>query len=204
MSEPSAVADHVEEVVPGVWQWGVPDDRIGGYLSSAHALAGADGTVLIDPLPLADESLRELGPVAAIVITAGGHQRSAWRYRRELGVPVYAPALSKEIDEEPDERYGDGDLLPGGLTARFTPGAGTTQHTLLTSGDPGVAFVPDLLVKIPGMDLMLTPAEYVHDPELQRKSVERLLGLPFTVLCLSHGEPVVGDPQTAIRAALAA
>ena len=120
------------------------------------------------------------------------------------GAPVYAPALSREIDEEPDERYGDGDSLPGGLTAYFTPGAGTTQHTLLTSGDPGVAFVPDLLVKMPGLDLMLTPAEYVHDPELQRESVERLLGLPFTVLCLSHGVPVVDDPQTAIRAALAA
>jgi glyoxylase-like metal-dependent hydrolase (beta-lactamase superfamily II) len=204
MSEPTAVADHVEEVVPSVSSWRVQDDRIGGYLSSAHALAGPEGTILIDPLPLEDESLQDLGPVSAIVITSGGHQRSAWRYRRELRAPVYAPALSREIDEEPDERYGDGDSLPGGLTAYFTPGAGTTQHTLLTSGDPGVAFVPDLLVKMPGLDLMLTPAEYVHDPELQRESVERLLGLPFTVLCLSHGVPVVDDPQTAIRAALAA
>ena len=201
MSEPTVIASGVEEVVPGVWHWRIHDDRI-NFLSAAHAVQTDEGTVLIDPVPLAPDALAGLGPVAAILISAGTHQRSAWRYRRELGAKVYAPALSKEIDEEPDERYSDGDRLPGGLLAVFTPGAGTTQHTFLLDRAPGVAFVPDMLAREPGAPLSLVPAEYMHDPEEARRSVEKLLGLDFSVLCLAHGAPLLDDAHGAIRAAL--
>src|SRR5437870_1701020 len=127
MGEPSAVATEVEEVVPGVSHWGVEDDRIGGFVSSAHAVRNEDGTVLIDPLPLEQEALLALGRAAAIVLTCGSHQRSAWRYRAELGAPVYAPAAVREVDEEPDVRYEEGDILPGGLRTIAAPGPGTTQ-----------------------------------------------------------------------------
>jgi glyoxylase-like metal-dependent hydrolase (beta-lactamase superfamily II) len=202
VSEPRDVAQSVEEVVPGVFHWHVSDDRIGGFISAAHAVATGEGTVLIDPLPLAADALAGLGTVSAIVLTSGGHQRSAWRLRRELGAPVSAPALSRTLEEEPDARYRDGDRLPGGLLAVFTPGAGTTQHTLLLA-EPAVAFVSDLLVLQPGRRLELIPAEYAHDVEEARRSVEKLLELPFTVLCLAHGTPVRDDAKAAIRAALA-
>jgi len=201
MSEPSTVAQSLEDVVPGVFHWRISDERIGGHTSASHALLTGDGSVLVDPLPLAPEALMELRPVNAIVVTAGTHQRSSWRYRRELGARVHVPALSRQIDEEPDGRYGDGDELPGGLRALFTPGAGTTQHTLLLSDQ--VAFVPDLLSRTPGGELELVSAEYMHDPAEARRSLERLLELPFAALCLSHGVPVTDDPHGAIRAALA-
>jgi glyoxylase-like metal-dependent hydrolase (beta-lactamase superfamily II) len=201
MSEPKAVAAAVEEVVPGVWTWGVHDERI-DFVSTAHAVQDAEGVVLIDPLPLEHAALAGLGDVAAICITAGTHQRSAWRYRRELGVPVYAPSLSKLIDEEPDVRYGEGDRLPGGLGAVFTPGGGTTQHTFLLDRDGGVAFVPDLLVNVPARGLRITSDEYVHDPAEARRSIEKLLGLEFSVLCLNHGAPIRDDPKKAIQALL--
>lgn len=200
MSEPQAVAERIEEVIPGVWSWSVHDDRI-DFVSTAHALADGDGVVIVDPLPLAPEALAALGNVTAICLTAGTHQRSSWRLRRELGAPVYAPALAREIDEEPDVRYSDGDELPGGLRAVFTPGAGTTQHTFLLDRLE-VAFVPDLLVNVPSRGLQITPDEYVHDPAATREMVARLLELPFSVLCLDHGAPVTGDPHGAIRALL--
>jgi len=202
VSEPRAIASKVEEVVPGVWHWRVDDDRI-DFISAAHAVQTDEGTVLIDPLPLAPEALGQLGTVTAICLSAGAHQRSAWRYRRELGAKVYVPALSKQIDEEPDERYSEGARLPGGLLAVFTPGAGTTQHTFLLERDPGVAFAPDLFARTPEGPLSLVPAEFMHDPEEARRSAEKLLDLPFSVLCLGHGVPVLDDPHGAIRAALA-
>ena len=202
MSEPQAVADRIEEVVAGVWTWSVHDERI-DFVSTAHAVSGADGTVLIDPLPLVDEALAELGDVRAICLTAGTHQRSAWRYRRELGVPVHAPALSKLIEEEPDERYGDRDELPGGLRAVFTPGAGTTQHTFLLDREGGIAFVPDLFANVPAEGLAIVGAEEMPDPDEARRSIEKLLDLPFAVLCLDHGPPVTNDPHAAISALLA-
>jgi glyoxylase-like metal-dependent hydrolase (beta-lactamase superfamily II) len=202
VTEPSEVATAVEEVVPGVFHWRIRDERIGGFISAAHAVRGAEGTILVDPLPVAPEAFAGLGAVEAICLTSGGHQRSAWRLRRELGVPVYAPALSQTLEEEPDVRYEDGDELRG-LRAIFTPGAGTTQHTFLLDGDPDIAFVSDLLVREPDRPLELIPAEYAHDIDGARRSVERLLELPFSVLCLGHGTPITDDPKAAIRAALA-
>jgi glyoxylase-like metal-dependent hydrolase (beta-lactamase superfamily II) len=201
VSEPHAVADRVQEVVPGVFTWSVHDERI-DFVSTAHAVAGPDGIVLIDPLPLAADALAGLGNVTAICMTAGTHQRSAWRYRRELEALVYAPALSRLIDEEPDVRYSEGDELPGGLDPVFTPGGGTTQHTFLLERESGVAFVPDLLVNVPDRGLRITPDEYVHDPAQARESIGKLLDLPFSVLCLNHGEPVTDDPKGAIRSLL--
>jgi hypothetical protein len=202
VSEPKAVAESTTEVVPGLRSWQVEDERIGGFVSTAYAIEGPDGAVLVDPLPLAPAALTAIGPVSAIVLSSGSHQRSAWRLRRELGAPVWAPALSREIEEDPDERYCEGDDLPGGLTAVFTPGAGTTQHTLLSPGTPRVAIVPDLLIRAPGEEPTLIPDAYAHDPAVARKSARRLLELDLDVLCLCHGGAVADDPKGAVRRAL--
>jgi Metallo-beta-lactamase superfamily len=201
VSEPNAVAETVEEVVPGVWTWSLHDERI-DFVSTAHAVSGPEGVVLIDPLPLQPAAFRSLGEVAAICLTAGTHQRSAWRYRRELEIPVYAPALSKLIEEEPDVRYGEGDELPGSLSAVFTPGAGTTQHTFVLEQGGGIAFVPDLFANVPELGLAIVGEEEMPDPDEARRSIRKLLDLPFGTLCLDHGAPLPEDPKAAIRALL--
>lgn len=200
MSEPKTVATSIEEVVPGIWRWSIHDERI-DFLGAAYAVKTDEGVVMIDPLPLEAVALAGLGRVEAIVLTCGSHQRCAWRYRREFGVKVYAPALSKEIDEEPDVRYGDGDALPGGLHAVFTPGAGTTQHTLLL-GDRKVAVVPDMLVETPEGRVAMLASRWMYDPEEARRSVEKLLDLDFDVLCLAHGGAVTKGAKDALRGAL--
>jgi glyoxylase-like metal-dependent hydrolase (beta-lactamase superfamily II) len=204
VSEPKAVAASIDEFVPGAWCWHLADERIGGYISSAHAVRGDDGAVLIDPLPLADGDLAGLGKVVAICLTTSTHQRSAWRLRRELGVPVWAPRPVKEVDEEPDERYVEGDVLPGGLEALFTPGAGTAQHSFLVGRERGVLFTPDLFVHAPGGPFGFVPAEYMHDMAQARRTAESLLDRDFAALCTGHGVPVTDDPKAAIRDALAA
>jgi glyoxylase-like metal-dependent hydrolase (beta-lactamase superfamily II) len=201
MSEPKAVASEVEEVVPGVWHWAIEDERIGGFIASAHAIHTDGGTVLVDPLPLLSSALERLLPVNAICLTCGSHQRSSWRYRRELGVQVYAPALVREVDEEPDVRYEEGDTLPGGLRAVSTPGAGTTQHSLLLE-PASTLFGPDLFVHPPGEELDFVPDEYLHDPAEARRSARRVLELEFDVLCGGHGVPITTEPRAAIQALL--
>jgi glyoxylase-like metal-dependent hydrolase (beta-lactamase superfamily II) len=202
MTEPQARADRIDNVVPDVWVWTIEDDRI-GFVSSAYAFTTGDATILVDPLPLDADLLGNLGTVEAIVLTSGSHQRSSWRLRQELGAPVWVPAGVQESEEEPDHRYSEDDGLPGGLTAYFTPGAGTTQHSLLL-GRSGVLFTGDLFVVPPGAPLMLTPAEYAHDPEEQRRSAERLLDIDFEVLCTGHGGAVASDAKSAVRRALEA
>lgn len=202
VSEPQAVAQEAREIVPGLWHWNLDDERIGGFIGASHAVAADEGTVLVDPHPLAQDALDALGAIAAILLTASVHGRAAWRLRRELGVPVWLPAATREAEEEPDGRYSEGDRLPGGLDAIFTPGAGTTQHTLLDRSRRA-AFVSDLLVRPRGGELALLSDSIAHDPAQLRETVEtRLLPLDIDVLCLAHGEPVTRDVRAAVRAAL--
>jgi glyoxylase-like metal-dependent hydrolase (beta-lactamase superfamily II) len=199
VSECQAVAAAAEEIVPGVWYWAVQDERIGGYWGSSHA---ADG-VLIDPHRLDRDAFAALGEIEAIVLTTPSHQRSAWRLRRELGAPVYMPAMGKAMDEEPDVRYAEGDALPGGLQPFFTPGAGTAQHSLLHPRGGGVLFTPDLFVRSRAGPLEFVPPEYMHDPDQARRTAERLLELDFDVLCSAHGAPLVGGAKQALQDLLA-
>jgi hypothetical protein len=204
VSEPRAVAQGAWEVVPGLWHWNLDDERIGGFIGASHAVTTGEGTVLIDPHPLAENALAGLGEVAAIVLTASVHQRASWRLRRELGIAVWVPAATREAEEEPDERYSEGDRLPGGLEAMFTPGAGTTQHTLLDR-QRAAAFVSDLLVRPRGGRVALLSEDLAHDPAQLRETVEtRLLALDVEILCLGHGQPVTDNPKSALRAALGA
>jgi hypothetical protein len=203
MAEPTAVAPAAEEVVPGVWSWGVANERIGGAQSTGQAFVGPDGVVLVDPVRLAPGALAALGRVTAICLSAQCHQRSAWRYRRELGATVWAPQGTRPMEEEPDGRYRAGDELPGGLVAVHTPGPEEVHFSFLRRGDPSVLVVSDLLTHYPGRGLDFVPFEYHDDPETTRRTVEGLLELDFDVLCLDHGGPIVDDPKSSIRALLA-
>jgi glyoxylase-like metal-dependent hydrolase (beta-lactamase superfamily II) len=201
MSEPRSVAAHVDEIEDvDVVYWHVDDDRIGGFISTAYGLRTDEGMVLIDPLPLEADALESLGAIRAIVLTSASHQRSAWRLRAELEVPVWAPSLAQNLDEEPDERYGHGMVLPGDLNAFSTPGAGASQHALIL--DDYIAFVPDLVVNPPGGEVALTPDEYMADPIQARDTVRLLLEQSIEVLCPSHGLPILDDVHGQLSAAL--
>lgn len=202
MAEPPVVADAMQEVVAGVFHWSVANPRIGGMTSASHAVRTDSGeSVLVDPVRLADEHLETLQPIATIVLTAATHQRAAWRYREQFGATVYLPAGSRETDGEPDRHYGAGDVLPGGLEAIHTPGPEEPHYALLKRDD-GVLFCPDLVMVEDG-DLVFVPGEYHEDPKETRRSVERLLELPFDVLCLDHGPPYLDDPKESLRELLA-
>jgi glyoxylase-like metal-dependent hydrolase (beta-lactamase superfamily II) len=199
MAEPPVTADRVEEVVPGVWHWRVANPRIGGGTSASHAVRASSGeVVLIDPVRLADGPLETLTPVSAIVLTAATHQRAAWRYRKQFGAPVHLPRGSRATDEDPDEHYEAGDILPGDLEAIHTPGPEDPHYALRRREPPSVLFCPDLVMLESG-ELELVPGEYHDDPAETRRSVERLLDVPFEILCLAHGPPVTDDPKAALR-----
>ena len=202
MSEPREIAEASQLVVDGVHHWSIHNSAIGGSVSSSHAVIGDDGLVLIDPVRLAAHELERLGRPAAIALTAKCHQRASWRYRRESGAAVWLPEGAPAADEEPDRRYAEGDPLPGGLRAIHTPGPERVHYSFLLERGPGVLFCADL-VGGDGERLHFIPPEYHEDPAETRRSVQKLLGLPFAVLCLDHGPPLTADPKAALRTLLA-
>jgi glyoxylase-like metal-dependent hydrolase (beta-lactamase superfamily II) len=202
MTEPAETASGCEEVAEGVWHWRIENRAIGGALSSSQLVAAGGEAVLVDPVRLEPEAMATLPRPTATCVTAKCHQRSAWRYRNELGAPVWAPQGTAPMDAEPDHRYAAGDSLPGGLRAVHTPGPEDVHFCLLLERDEGVLFCSDLLSRRESGELRFVPLEYLDDPAATRRSVEGLLALPFAVLCLDHGPPLADDPKAAIRALL--
>jgi hypothetical protein len=203
MSEPTTFADRVDTVVPGVIHWMVQDDRI-SFRSDAYAVETPGGKVLIDPLPLAPEAFDSLGKVAAICLTEGQHQRSAWRFRKRLGVPVHAPEGAQDLEETPDHWYGTGQELPGGLRAVATPGFGTVHCALVLEREGGgpVLFSGDLVVREGDGAFALIPDKYVDDPPGIRASVAELVGLAPETVCPAHGAPAATHGGDGLREAL--
>jgi glyoxylase-like metal-dependent hydrolase (beta-lactamase superfamily II) len=202
VAEPREIADSVERVADGVWHWQIHNAGIGGTISSSHAVATKTGCVLIDPVRLAPEALATLPPPEAVLLNARTHQRSSWRYRRELGIEVWLADDAPAAEEEPDHRYAEGDTLPGDLDVVRTPGPEWPHYSFLRRRAPGVLFCSDLLM-VHGGKLAFVPFEFHDDPGETRSSVERLLDLDFTILCLDHGPPLTDDPKAAIRNLLA-
>ncbi|MCP3139848.1 MBL fold metallo-hydrolase [Pyxidicoccus xibeiensis] len=205
MSEPQGKAKRLVEVVPGVHHWTLSDDRIGGTRSDAYAVVDVDGAVvLIDPLPIDEEVLRRLGDVNAIVLTAGNHQRSAWRFRKVFGAPVWAPEGATGLEDTPDFFYVAGDTLPAGLVSFHTPGPTFAMYTLWMQQHPrAVAFISDLLTHEGRGTPEFVPSEYQDEPLRTRHSVQRILDhLPVQTLCFAHGAPIIGDGASALRRAL--
>jgi hypothetical protein len=203
MSEPLEIADEAQVVVDGVYHWRIHNGAIGGAVSSSHALVTGEGAVLVDPVRLAPEALAVLPRPVAIVLTARCHQRSSWRYRREFGAEVWLPGDATAADEEPDHRYAEGDELPGGLVALRTPGPEAPHYSFLREQAPGILFCSDLVSHAGGGLLEFVPPQYHEDPAETRRSVARLLDVPFTILCFDHGAPIVDDPKAALRRLLA-
>ena len=198
MTEPLEIAKQIEVVADGVYHWRIHNSAIGGAISSSHAVQDGAELVLIDPVRLAADALASLPRPTAVALTARCHQRSAWRYRSELGAQVWLPADAAAAEEEPDRRYGEGDVLPGGLTAVRTPGPEWPHYSFLMKREPGVLFCSDLIGNLGGV-LSFIPPQFHEDPAETRRSVERLLDLPFSILCLDHGAPIVDDPKAALR-----
>lgn len=198
MSEPTARASKFTRVAPGLLHWTLHDDRI-DFRSDAHAVRGRRGAVLIDPLPLTDAALARIGKVEAICLTGSCHQRSAWRYRRLLGVRVYAPHGARGLLEKPDVAYADGARLPGGLVAVHAPGPTRVHYALHRTAGRGIVFCADVLTRR-GAGVRFIDDAYQDAPRVTRASARTLLRLRFGILCFDHGAPMMHGAKAAIRA----
>src|SRR4051794_192543 len=200
MSEPPEVAGSVELVTPGIWHWLVRNSAIGGSPSSSPLIEFGGACVLVGPIRLADAELEQLPRPTAIVLTARCHQRAAWRYRRQFGIPVHMPEGAPPADEEPDARYGDGDVLPAGLRAVRTPGPEVAHYCLLTDPAKDALICSDLLMYTAHREFV--PLRFHDAPDPPRASARALLDLSFGLLLLDHGPPQ-RDPKPQIQMVLA-
>ena len=200
MSEPKTVATETQEIAPGIHHFRIHDERI-NHGSDGLAIVEDGRVVLVDPLPLDPAVLRRLGSVAAIILTSSGHQRCAWRVRRDTGAKVHAPDGVSAIDEKADVSYRDGDALPGGLRAVAVAGPKAPHYALARDGRPALLYVGDLVMHEPHGIVFLSD-KYLEDPTRARASAARLADRRFDVLAFAHGGPITTGASAALQAAL--
>lgn len=205
MSEPATIATELRELAPGVLHWSLHDDRI-GFRSEAYAVLAPMRTVLIDPLPLAEELLAGLQNVVGIVLTSQKHQRSTWRYKQRFNCPVFAPLGSDELAERADRYFKHDAQLPGNLWALHAPGPRPPHYALQIERREGgpILFLGDLAMRGDGGPLRYLPAAHLHDPAAARACLAELAALNPDVVCPGHGAPFSSGGAGALAEAVAA
>ena len=203
MSEPKARASELNNVFPWLLHFTIKDERIDNFRSDTYAIKSSDGLVVIDPVRLEDDLVHEVAETKHVILTAGHHQRSSWRYRKEFGAAVYAPIGSDGLDEEPDHRYEEGADLPAGIRAIKGEWYPTYYHLLYTHSDETkVLFCGDLITHWDDGIYRFPMGEYVPSYEPAIEEVKRLMELSATVLCPGHADPTADGYQAALQSAL--
>jgi hypothetical protein len=198
-----ARADEIQEVRPGLYYWQAYEPAVKVDLSCC-ALRTAQGLVFLDPIPLAKPALEELlsaGPPLAIVLTSGNHGRAAAEFRRRLSIPIHAHADAVgELDFPVDHLVADGDILVNEITVVRLSGGAPGEIALHS---PQSCHVGDALIHLPPLGFALLPDKYCQDAAELRRSVEKLLRIPFEVLTFAHGLPIVSHARQRLSQLLA-
>lgn len=187
----------MKEVLPGFHSWSVfiPERNLD---FNGFFLVDSVENVLVDPPALSPADGREiirLGAPGTILLTNRDHVRRSREcrdlFRCRIGIhELDAPLL----DFQPDFVFGDGDPLPGSLSAVHVPDNKSPGETALlrTAGD-GILILGDALIGTPSGGLTLLPPSKYRDLALTRAGLRRLLDHRFRSILIGDG------PLTPIR-----
>ena len=194
----------MREILPGVFHWTV--DWPGVFPLESYWLKTEAGSVLIDPLESSNlDAIAEASDVLAVILTTGGHERSAGLFARRTAAPIYVPTVDERLLENLDEyvTYGDGEMLPGSLLTIATPGrrAEDGEHALLSPLHGGTLIVGDCLGTAskwtPWAELPLGGHPRNHPRPVE--SLKHLLDHQFENLLPGHGKPILGGARSALQ-----
>jgi hypothetical protein len=197
----------VQEILPGVFHWTTPHEKIGADVHS-YFLTDADGGVLIDPR-VPDEGLEwfvQHGDPHDVLLTNRHHYRHSDRFATEYGATVHChrAGLHEFTKGEKVEPFEHGASLAGFRAIEV--GVLCPEETAFYSErEDGIVALGDCVVQWDGEELVLVPDEHLGDdpPAVKKGLKESLRRLirehEFRHLLLAHGEPFVGEGREALE-----
>ena len=174
---------------PGLFHWQGYEPAVKCDCSST-ALVTEAGLIFIDPIPLADDALKDLvaesfSTPAAVVLTSGNHQRESLSLAKRFGIPVFAPENAGE-DIIADQRFRSGDPVAG-MESIALPGFGPGETAFIYEG---ALLFGDALINLEPEGMRLLPEKYREDKKQSIRSLAALSGLKPLILLFAHGNPI--------------
>jgi glyoxylase-like metal-dependent hydrolase (beta-lactamase superfamily II) len=179
-------------VRPGLFHWQGYEPAVKCDCSST-AVVTPSGLIFIDPIPLAEEALKELvaesfSTPAAVVLTSGNHQRESLALAKRFGIPVFAPDDAGD-DIIADQRFQSGESVAG-MESIALPGFGPGETAFIYEG---ALIFGDALINLEPEGLRLLPEKYRDDKKQSLRSLAALKNLKPEALLFAHGHPIVKD-----------
>jgi glyoxylase-like metal-dependent hydrolase (beta-lactamase superfamily II) len=188
----------------GLFHWQGYESAVKCDCSSTAVVTPA-GLIFIDPIPLAEEALKELvgesfSAPAAVVISSGNHQRESLALSKRFGIPVFAPDDAGD-DIIADQSFRSGEPVAG-MESIALPGFGPGETAFLHEG--GLIF-GDALINLEPEGLRLLPEKYREEKKRALRSLKSLATLKHLkpqVLLFAHGNPIAQDASRRLAALL--
>ena len=177
-----AVASEIELVASGLRLWRVYDPAVKAELYST-ALAVAESTYLIDPVPLTPAALAELSSqsvIAGVVVTNENHQRAAAEFADKFEAPIYSDGSQP---------------FPPGLTAVQIEGAVAGEIAVHSDAAGGIVIMGDALINFEPHGFTFLPAKYCSNAKAMRRSLPKLLDYSFERMFFAHGTPILSGAR---------
>ena len=169
---------------------------------SSTAIVTEAGLIFIDPIPLADEALKDLvaesfSAPATVVLTSGNHQRESLSFATHFGIPVFAPADAGD-DIIADQRFRSGDSVAGMESIALT-GFGPGETAFLYEG---ALIFGDALINLEPEGLRSLPEKYCGDKKQALRSLAALKGVNPQILLFAHGQPIIQNAPSRLAACI--
>ena len=188
-----SAASDLTRVSPSLLVWQAYDPAVKADLFST-ALVTANGTYLVDPIPLHQDPLNDLvnlGPIRGIIVTNANHWRAAPEFAAKFSVPIVAKTESLPANSDiVFHRIGDGGRIDPELTAIMIDGAAPGEIALFWAPWGGTLIVGDALINFEPLGFALLPAKYCTNHCAMRGSLRKLLDCRAERIFFGHGPPI--------------
>lgn len=191
-----------EEVLPGIYR--VFDTFVNAYLIDRGEYLIAVDTGIETTCEKILDVVEKLGkPLKAIVLTHGhlDHTGSLKCLKEKTGALIAAHRdegglIFEKTGLRPDLKLEGGEVFEG-LRVIHTPGHTKGSMCLLDERSESL-FVGDIVIER-DRELDEVPHRYSLDPEMNRRSIAKLLEIEFKNLLPAHGEPLLGNGKEKLR-----
>jgi hypothetical protein len=194
-------AEEYQVLGEGLALWHAFDPKAKAELFST-ACRTPRGTLLIDPISLADHALKPLleeGPLLGIAVTNSNHWRASAYFAQRFAIPVFAHPDTNDEAGCPFEPLTDGRQIFDFIDVITIPGGAPGEIALHLPGKKASLIVGDALIHFEPYGFALLPSKYCVDHKQMQQSLRKLLPFGAERMLFAHGTPLLSGADNRLQ-----